>query len=190
MEFWDIMFVLLVLIALVCASYCYYEMKVGVATFPTMPTARKKMIEAIQEDFAAKKSQLPPGHTYTIIDMGSGSGQLTWRIARAMPEAKVVGIELSIIPWLRSVVHQKLFGPANLSYARVNFWPYDVSKADVVITYLFGPVMEKMSTKLRQEMKSGSLVLSNKFRFVNWDDVETTVVKVPFTQNLYVYRLT
>lgn len=188
MAFWDMVLLGLVIFAAVSASYCYYDVKTGVPTFPTLPFVRKKMLGVIQDDIAAKRGQLTAERPYTIIDLGSGSGQLSWNIARALPDVKVIGIELSPVPYFRSVLRQKLFGPANLSYARRDFWSYDVSHADTILTYLLGPVMERMSAKLRQELKPGALVISNKFQLIGWDQFETMKIPVPFTQNLFIYR--
>ena len=76
----------------------------------------------------------PAAKPYTVLDLGSGSGQMTWQIARALPNAHVTGVELAYVPWLRSVLRQRLFGPANLDYKRVDFWLYDCSAADAVVT--------------------------------------------------------
>lgn len=187
MEFWDVVLALMVLFALVGASYCYYDFKTGVSTFPTMPAVRRKMIEILQQDFAAKQP-LDPGRVYTIIDLGSGSGQLCGRVARVMPQARVLGIEISPVPWLRSVIRQRLFGPANLSYQRLDFWPYDVSGVDAVLCYLPGTIMGKVAAKLRKELRPGSIMISNRFRTDEWEPVETHTVHTPFKTDVLVYR--
>src|ERR1700733_12397083 len=62
----------------------------GVPNIRTAPAIRKKLIALLKND-AAQKGKQP----YTIIDMGSGNGLFTRQIARAMPHAKVIGLELS-----------------------------------------------------------------------------------------------
>lgn len=187
MVFWDVLFIFLVLFALITASYCYYDAKTGVSTFPTMPAVRRKMIEILQQDFTAKQPLLE-GRCYTIIDLGSGSGQLSWHVAKALPEAKVMGVEISPIPWLRSVIRQRLFGPANLAYYRLDFWPYDVSGVDAVLSYLPGTIMGKVAAKLRRELRPGALMVSNRFRTDEWEPSETHIVYAPFKTEVLVYR--
>jgi hypothetical protein len=174
----------LVVFVPVWLSYEYYQYKTGIPVFPTMPPMRRKIIELLKKDAEARG--LRP---YTIIDLGSGSGQLTWRIARAMPEAHVIGLELAFIPWLRSVVRQRLFGPKNLEYKRVNFWTYDVGAADALTAYLLGTIMDQVSEKLRKELKPGALVLTNKF-YLNdkWKPLETFYIRIPMKARLSVYR--
>ncbi|NTU76637.1 MAG: class I SAM-dependent methyltransferase [Alphaproteobacteria bacterium] len=185
MDLYTVTFVLLIIFIVIWASYEYYERQTGVPTFPSMPAARRKIIEILQADAAGRAAERP----YNILDLGSGSGQISWHIARAMPSAQVVGIEISYVPWLRSVVRQKLFGPSNLAYKRVDFWPYDTSAAAAIVTYLPGKIMERVGKKLRAELKPQTLVVSNVFPLrADWEPLETMTVRVPFKTNLFVYR--
>lgn len=190
---WIIFFAIIVAFAGVCLSYVYYELKTGVPTFPTMPAMQEKIIALLRADMAARPHIRP----YTIIDLGSGSGQMTQRIARALPEARIIGIEISFVPWLRSYVRQKFFGPTNVVYKRLDFWPYDSSEADAVITYLLASIIDRVGTKLRRELKPGTLILANTFPLGDgWQPVETFSIDAPFfaslsgKTNLYQYRQT
>src|SRR5208282_5368283 len=103
------MIVWYILAAIFCLflSCEYYTFKTGVPTVATFPSARKIIIENLKKHLSEQSNNA----NLTIIDLGSGSGQLTWHIARAMPYACVIGIEISFFPWVRSVVRQRLFGP-------------------------------------------------------------------------------
>jgi len=173
-----------VFLALVLA-YDYYEHKTGVPTFPSMPAVRRKIAGILKAD-AAKK---PGARPYVIVDLGSGSGQLCSFLARSMPEAQVTGIELSYIPWLRSIIRQRMFGPGNLSFKRTDFWRYDLSNADAVVTYLPGKIMERVGEKLRKELKPGALVAASTFPLrAGWKPLETITVRAPLKTTIYVYR--
>ncbi len=177
----NIIFALILIIAICCE---YYAFKTGVPTVASFPSARRKIIEILQNDAAAR----PDARPYIIIDLGSGGGQLSWHIARNLPYAQVVGVELSFIPWFRSVVRQRLFGPANLNYKRSNFWPYDCSKADAVVLFLKGNVMDRVSEKLHEELKSGSLIVSNDYTLRgDWQPIATQPAGF-FDSKIYVYR--
>jgi len=176
---------LLVAFFVMWLSYEYFERQTGVPTWPTMPAVRRRMVAMLKKEAAARPAERP----FVVYDLGSGSGQLGWQIARAMPEAKVIGIELSFIPFWRSVLRQKLFGPANVEYRRVDFWPYDVSGASAVVTYLPGKIMERVGEKLRAELKPGTLILANVFYLrAGWEPVETLTMPWPFRTKLFVYR--
>lgn len=185
MIFWYLLLAFLIIFVPVWLSYEYFQLKTGVPTFPTMPSMRKKIIEVLKMDFDAR----PENRPYRIIDLGSGSGQLSWRIAKLMPEAEIIGIEISFIPWLRSVLRQRLFGPKNLSYQRIDFWPYDISSAHAVITYLPGTIMERVGIKLQKELKPGTLVLAATFALkAGWEPYETFDIRVPMKVKLSLYR--
>ena len=179
----SLLFILLFLA--IYATYEYYEYKTGVATFPTMPAIRRKTIEILRQDAVS----CPAAKPYTVLDLGSGSGQMTWQIARALPNAHVTGVELAYVPWLRSVLRQRLFGPANLDYKRVDFWLYDCSAADAVVTYLPGKIMEQVGEKLHKELKPDTLVVANTFPLrAGWEPKETLTLRAPFKTRVFVYR--
>jgi SAM-dependent methyltransferase len=153
----NIVYAVLVLIIVITIACEYYTFKTGVPTVASLPSTRKKMIELLQKDAESRPNARP----YRIIDLGSGSGQLSWHIARAMPYAHVTGIELSHIPIWRSIMRQHIFGPMNLDYQRADFWPYDVSGAEAIVVFLNERVMERTGQKLRKEVKPGTLILIN-----------------------------
>lgn len=171
-------------VVLLCAGWAYYFFRTGVPTFPSMPIAREKIIALLRADMQAQPADRP----YIIYDLGSGSGQLSWHVARAIPEAKVIGIELSFVPWLRSVIWQKLSGQRNLRYLRVSFWEHDVSDASAVLTYLMEAIMPRVSAKLRRELRPETLVVSNKFVLPGWPLIEELPLQSAFTKRLWVYR--
>lgn len=177
---------LLILMGIAFLSYEYYERKTGVPTFPTTANVQQWIIKFLKSEMPSRQ-----GGVAKILDLGSGSGQLSFRLAKAFPESHVTGIELSCIPWLRSILRQKIWGGKNLTYLRQDFWNYDISSFDVVITYLPGTIMERVGEKLHQELKSGSIVIANGFHLrAGWEPVETDELDffVFFKTKLFVYR--
>ncbi len=149
-----------VMLALILAwggLYFYYDNKTGVVTVASSPRVRGMMINHLQQEIVQGRKQR------VIYDLGSGSGQLSWYVARAMPTCKVIGFELSYIPWAISWLRQKALGPKNLSYYRADFMSMNVGDADSVLLYLRGKVMPTLSEKLWLELRSGTLVVSNAF---------------------------
>lgn len=66
----------------------WYELRLGVPPIPTMPAVRRAIIALI-----------PPG-SGPIVELGAGCGGLSLRLARAFPGRSVVGLELSLFPFL------------------------------------------------------------------------------------------
>jgi len=155
----------------------------NVPTLATSHAGRGKMTDMLKREAGQF------GDGYTVIDLGSGRGELTRHIARAIPSARVIGIEMSRIPFWQSVWLQRWFGPSNLSYQCLDFWPYDCSKINAVVFYLSMPVAQRVGAKLFQELRPGSLVISHTFPLLdNWVPVETITFRTPFKETIYVYR--
>jgi SAM-dependent methyltransferase len=152
----------------------------------TAPAIRKKIISLLKQDYEARKEK-----PYTILDLGSGNGQLSREIAKALPQAKVIGIEITKhtylwADWLRR--REKL---DNMEYKRMDFLDYNFSEASAVVMYTMPHLMRRIGDKLNAESKSGTLVLSNKFRIGNgWEPTESMRIKTLYLHQggLYVYR--
>lgn len=174
-------YVLLFILALVAMTE-FSTWRTGVPTVASFRPSRRKIIEALI------KYGSPATSPCTIIDLGSGNGQLATKIARALPHASVTGIEISAVPWLISFLRRAVFGPGNLVFKRVDFWPYDCARTDAVVVYLTGPAIERVSHKLRAELKPGAIVITNEIPLQgDWQPIE--IFETGFlNMKVYVYR--
>lgn len=164
-----------------------FELTLNRKNVPTLATSmagRAKIAEILKAEAVAQT-----GKPYTIIDLGSGRGELTRSIARAVPQAKVIGIEMAKIPYWQSVLLQRIFGTENLSYLCLDFFPFDCSNVDAVVFYLSGPFARRVGEKLWKELKPGSLVISHTFALeAPWQPAEVLNFRSPFKETIYVYR--
>lgn len=155
----------------------------GVPNIRTAPAIRRKIIALLKED----KKRFS-GKTYKVIDIGSGNGKFTREIARALPDAQVVGIEVSRQSYWWSMLLKRLFRLDNLDYRRVDFFAYDISDVDAVVMFFYR--LHRVAQKLRRELKPGTLVTSNKFKLGDgWIPADIIDVKTlyPFQKRLFVY---
>jgi SAM-dependent methyltransferase len=180
MIIWYILAFILLLVAITELS----TWRTGVPTVASFRPSRRKIIEALTKYSAAHTSPTP----YTIIDLGSGNGQLASKVAKNLPQTEVTGIEISPVPWLLSYLRRAIFGPRNLKFLRVDFWPYDCSKTDAIIAYLTGPVITRVSEKLRKELKPGAIIITNEIPLQgDWKPLE--IIETGFLKmKIYVYR--
>ena len=158
----------------------------GVPNIRTAPGVRKKIIEILKKDAAAKGRK-----NYTIIDLGSGNGLLTREIAAALPDAKVIGLEVSPSALKWSEKARDRAGLKNLEYKKADFFEYDMSGADAVVMFLNIYMMEKIGKKLHENAKKGTLITSNRFQLGDgWVPAEIVEAKTlyPFQKKLNVYR--
>lgn len=141
----------LLLIAIVF-SIVWYSLRYGISPMPTSPKVKKTLLNALPNSFEG-----------VILDLGSGWGTLARAIAKKYPEAQVNGIEISWIPFLFSVLYNKLDPCKNLHFIRQDFFQYDCSKANLIVCYLYVGAMEKLGEKFANELEEGTLIISHTF---------------------------
>jgi hypothetical protein len=164
-----------------------FELTYNRANVPTLATGfvgRRKIAAVLQRE-AARREKNP----YNVIDLGSGRGELARKIAKTIPSAQVLGIEMARIPFMQSVFIQRWLGPKNLSYQCCDFWPFDCSTIDAVVFYLTPTIAQRVGEKLHQELKQGSIVISHTFPLLGkWAPVEVLQFRSPFKETVYIYR--
>ena len=158
----------------------------GIPNVETAPPIRKRAVELLTEDFKTRGLA-----NYTIVDVGSGNGRFSREIAKALPNARVVGLETvpHCVWWSRAVA--KLQKLTNLEYWRGDFMKYDFAKVDAMVMYLSAYVASEIGKKLTAEAKPGTFIISNNFRLCNgWEPVETLEIQTVYPQqkNVYSYR--
>ncbi len=162
-----------------------FELTINRGKVPSLATGfigRRKIAAILQEDRPRKTS-------YHIIDLGSGRGELTRMIARALPDAHVTGIEMARGPFRQSVFLQKLFGPRNLAYQCLDFLTFDCSSTDAIVFFLTPILAQKAGEKLVKELKPGSLIVSHTFPLLGmWKPIEIIDYRTPFKEKIFVYR--
>mgnify|MGYP001185017565 CR=1 FL=1 len=159
----------------------------GIPNIRTAPAIRKRIIKLLKEE-AAKHTRPEP---FTVVDMGSGNGLFTREIARALPEARVIGLEISKPALAWSNMFKKLGGLKNLEYVGQDFFSYDLGHADAVVMYLTIYQMETIGKKLHTELRSGALVTSNRFCLGDgWEPEDSISVKTlyPHQKTFHIYR--
>ncbi len=89
-----------------------------------------------------------------------------------------------------SLLFRRLSGLWNLEYIKTDFYSHDLSGADAVVMYLTAYDMGRMGEKLNKELKTGTLVTSNRFALTGWTPVRSVDVKTlyPHQKTFHVYR--
>jgi len=105
---------------------------------------------------------LPMDRSLHVIDIGSGLGGAVLHLARLRPESHFVGIELAPLPWLVSTMRARLGGSRG-HFLRGDYTRLDFADYDAIFAYLSPAAMTALWHKAREEMRSGSLLLSYEF---------------------------
>ena len=75
-----------------------------------------------------------------------------------------------LVWWARYKIRKAgLSDQANIFWK--SYWQTDLSSYDVVVVFGITHIMARLESKLQAELRPGSLVISNIFRFPNWKPV-------------------
>lgn len=104
---------------------------------------------------------LPKDRSIRMVDLGSGFGSLIFFLSAQRPESLFLGVELAPLPFLLSFI--RAIPRSNLQIRPKNFWNLNLAEFDVVYCFLAPPPMARLLAKARNEMRPGTLFISNSF---------------------------
>lgn len=126
------------------------------ATYRTqVPThLSRRAVAKVVADLLPSRSEL------RCIDLGCGFGGVLSTLAMRRSDGEYHGIEGAILPFAVSWIRGRLAG-YEVSWG--DLWGMDLGIYDVVYVYLSPACMPALWTKVRREMRPGSLLISNSF---------------------------
>lgn len=161
----------LILATAVIIVVLFWESSLLFAPAPFIPTPQEivpKIVQALD---------LQPGQTF--YDLGCGDGRILLACRANQPNAKLIGIERSWLPYLIAKFKTRHVPKDKLVLWRDSLLKRDLSSADRIFVYLFPGLMEKLLIKLQKEAKPGLKVISLDFVFKNKTPTETIDLKRP-----------
>jgi SAM-dependent methyltransferase len=147
----DIVSLILIGLCLILFYYLYN----GAIYVPT----NKRSVENIV-------SLINPSSGLKVVDLGSGDGRVV--TALALAGANAVGFENNPVLFFWSWVKIKRLGLTHAEIQFGSFWSKDLKEFDGVVVFGMTHIMERLEKKLEKELKPGSIVISNIFKFPNW----------------------
>ena len=109
---------------------------------------------------AAFMDAVPMKAGQLLVDVGCGDGRVL-RMARKRYGVKTIGYEVNLLAYIKARL--LCLGDKDIKIKRKNFWNENLAKADVVFCYLYPDVMQRLSRKLRSDLKPGTIVASCNF---------------------------
>jgi hypothetical protein len=82
-----------------------------------------------------------------------------------------------------------MFGPWNLKLVRRDFLNDDLSKASLVVCYLYPGAMAKLSSKLVMELKPSAKVISNTFKIPSWTPSAIQNIEDVMCPQIFHYKM-
>jgi len=106
-----------------------------------------------------------------VYDLGCGDGRIV--LAAAMRyHARTVGIEIDPLRYLWCQFLITILGQRKrIRIIFGNFFNKNLSEADVVMCYLMPDALTKLEKKFKQELRFGTRVVSNRYKFPTLDKV-------------------
>ena len=123
----------------------------GISPMPSSRKARQAMLQMVNDIDCQIVTDIDSG---PIFELGSGWGNLLIPLAKKYPQRKIVGYELSVMPWLTTLILKKLHGLSNITLYRKNFLFADISSATIILCYLYPAGMQKIENKIESKIKS------------------------------------
>jgi precorrin-6B methylase 2 len=114
-----------------------------------------------------------------VIDLGSGDGIIVLTAAR---QFKAGGMGVDIDPELVKLSNasaQKFGVASRVHFVREDVFKADLSKASVLTLYLLPGMMMNLRTKLFNELKPGTRVVSHDYHFGDWSPDDSISLDVP-----------
>lgn len=166
--------------------YVYYTVTTKTPLmFPTQQAAIDIMITLIKAE-----NSKHPNKLIKIYDLGAGAGGVALKLAKAFPQATVVGVEIAWPAWLYSIVRQKISRLNNVHFILSDFMKVNVANGDVIICYTSDACMGPMSEKFAKEAKQGGLIISNTFPLpTQWTPLQKIPVQASVSKEIIVYRV-
>lgn len=118
-----------------------------------------KLKQAILNEVEKYLQKAPKGQQ--VVDLGSGWGTLLLPLAKKFPQHKFVGIERAFTPFYISRFRARKL--ANVEFIREDFFAYDLGKTNVVMLFLIGFMMPKVTEKCLKELPKGAKIYASRF---------------------------
>lgn len=120
-------------------------------------------------------------------DLGAGLGGPALGLAKQRPDAKVTGVEASLLPWL--ICRLRAGRRRNVHMHLGNIFAHDLAGYHLVYAFLSPEPMPRLWDKVCAEMQPGSLFVSNTFAVPGVEAERIIVLPGRSDARLLVYRI-
>lgn len=140
----------------------------------------RQTARALLDAFADK----PPAR---FIDLGAGIGSIVCPLAKALNGSLVFAVENSFLPW--AIGRLRATRLRNCRWSLGSFWQTSLANYDVAYAFLSPVPMADLWTKAQNEMRPGTLFISNSFPVPGIEASFAIDVDDSRRTRLYCYRV-
>lgn len=158
-------------------SIVVWAIKNGIGPTITSPRQKRCLLASLPEDVKGN-----------VFDLGSGWGTLAISLARRLPGCQVIGYENSPVPYFFSKGLQLLLRFPNLQFSKQDILRVPLHEASLIVCYLYPGAMKKLKPKFEEELRPGTVVITNTFAVPGWNPVNTFFTEDVYRSKIYLYR--
>ncbi|MCP4626685.1 MAG: hypothetical protein GY850_24735 [bacterium] len=137
------------------------KMTYVLCTALALPTTQGALyVSTTRARIAAFIDAVPLKKGQTMVDLGCGDGRVLREVCKNY-KIRTIGFEINLMAYIKARVLS--LGLKQVEIRRQNFWSQNLAGADVVFCYLYPDVMQRLSAKLKAELRPGTLVVSCNF---------------------------
>lgn len=175
------------LVFLAAVSIAGSTLVTGISPMPSPAKARSLVLQLAEEALAVDVQQ-DKEQQQTIYDLGSGWGHLLIPLAQRYPQHRIIGYEMSWLPWLVSAIWIRMSGLNNVQVVRQNFLKQDLAEARVWLCYLYPGGMQAVSDKLADAGHKPGYLISNNFALPGHQALKTEKANDFYKSPVYLYK--
>lgn len=146
---------------------------------PYVPT-RRKFVEKLLHAAHLQKGQ-------KVYDLGCGDGRILFA-AEKITKCAGEGYEMAPMVYFLAMI-KKMLGRKKSNIHCRNFFHADISDANVIFCYLTPEILEKTATKLAQECKKDTKIITHTFEIKSWKPKTTIKDANDRLPTIYVYEM-
>lgn len=179
----SIFFSILTLFILVIA-FCnaFYAHIYKIVSMPSAPQTRSIITDHIHTTHG-------DCNNLNIYDLGSGYGGLCRKLSKKFPNAKVIGYEISPVPYMISKIIQICGLSKSYTIKRRDIFSVNLSNADIIVCYLSHYHMDELKKKLQADNIKNCSLYSQGFPIKSIEPNDIIAVPYSIERKLYLYKL-
>ena len=152
--------------------------RAGITPTPTSFKVRKEI-----------EKHLPELKIGPIYELGSGWGGLLWVLHKKYKNLRIIGVELSLIPFIVSYVIKLIQRKKNVFIYYQNFFNLSFHNSQLIICYLYPEAMIKLKEKFEKELQKNSYVITHTFAIPNWKPYKVIKCNDLYSTQIYFYKI-
>lgn len=154
-----------------------YHIKTGC---PSLPSSKKSTLAII--------SLIDKNICGTILELGSGFGGLALAVAKNHPNCKIIGYEISLVPFLVAKLRSYFAKNKNIAFVWTDFFKEDLDRVELIVCYLTPNIMERLKAKLLSDLTTHPYIITNFFSFRGWVPQKIHEVRDMYLSKIFVYK--